>query len=100
LNTLLGLALLLPRARSLSLQLPVGFKPDRPALFSECAPLTNFELGNNKTEAIAVGKTRLSTAMKTGIGVILDAWEKRGDADKRRLAFTGRDPSIDVERIR
>lgn len=84
-KTLLSLALLLPLTHTF--QLPVGFRADRPALFSECALLTNFELASNKTEVVAVGRTRLSTAMKTGIGVILDAWEKRGDSDKRRLAF-------------
>jgi len=65
----------------------IPFKPDRAAFFKECAVVTNFDLDEDKAKAVAVGKTRLSAAMKSGIDIILDAWERVGDSDKRRLAF-------------
>jgi predicted chitinase len=64
-----------------------GFKADRDAFFRNCGVLTNFELDETKTKAVATGKTRLSESMKTGISTLFDAWERADDSDKRRLAF-------------
>lgn len=64
-----------------------GFKPDRDVLFQQCAVLNNYEMDASGKNAIAKGRTTLTDAMKAGMSQLLDAWEKHGDDDKRRLAF-------------
>ncbi len=62
------------------------FRADRKTFFKECSVLRNYEMGDGNV-AIQKGSTSLTEHMKAGIGVLLDAWDRQADPDKRRLAF-------------
>lgn len=59
---------------------------DRPLFFASCSRLTNFNMGENGRVAGGNTVPFRSDQMKS-VNEIIDAWEKSGDAEPRRLAF-------------
>lgn len=61
-----------------------GFVADRPAFEAACASIPLYSDNDGKVPS---RKKTLSDSGKAGVNSILDAWEKHGDGDRRKLAY-------------